>query len=130
MDIAMSDLSFAISQAYQFVSTAGFLSGLSAGAVAGFLVKHLIDWYLTKFKTRRSESERRRLAIYDQMLKLVEDFDGNNKLLHYRLAHRNHEAEERIVQQAMKEGKDPKQALLDYVIPENKPEVMAIEMRK
>lgn len=126
----MPDSLSPVSQIYQFASTSTFLSGLSIGAIVGFLIKQIVDWYLTKFKTRRSEKEKRRLSGYEQMLELVEDFDGKNRLLQFRWSHRDQEEEDRIVQQAIKEGKDPKHTLTNSIIPENKPEILMIEMRK
>ena len=38
--------------------------------------------------------------------------------------------EGRIFQQAIKEGKDPKQAVVNHIVPENKPELMMINLRK
>lgn len=94
------------------------------------LLKHFIEWFLTKYKTGRSEKEKRRLSVYDEMLKLIEDFDGNNKLVQYRLSHRNPDEEDRIFQQAIKEGKDPKQAIVNHIVPENRPELVMIELGK
>ena len=53
-----------------------------------------------------------------------------NRLLRFRLSHRDQEEEDRIVQQAIKEGKDPKHTLTNSIIPENKPEILMIELRK
>jgi hypothetical protein len=64
------------------------------------------------------------------MLKLIEEFDGNNKLVQYRLSHRNPDEEDRIFQQAIKEGKDPKQAVVNHIVPENRPELVMIELGK
>ena len=126
----MADFFSMASQIYQFTSSTTFLSGLSVGTIVGMLLKHFIEWFLTKYKTGRSEKEKRRLAVYDEMLKLIEEFDGNNKLVQYRLSHRNPDEEDRIFQQAIKEGKDPKQAVVNHIVPENRPELVMIELGK
>ena len=126
----MADFFSMASQIYQFASSTTFLSGLSVGTIVGMLLKHFIEWFLTKYKTGRSEKEKRRLAVYDEMLKLIEEFDGNNKLVQYRLSHRNPDEEDRIFQQAIKEGKDPKQAVVNHIVPENRPELVMIELGK
>jgi hypothetical protein len=126
----MADFFSMASQIYQFTSSTTFLSGLSVGTIVGMLLKHFIEWFLTKYKTGRSEKEKRRLAVYDEMLKLIEEFDGNNKLVQYRLSHRNPDEEGRIFQQAIKEGKDPKQAIVNHIVPEGRPELVMIELGK
>lgn len=38
--------------------------------------------------------------------------------------------EGRIFQQAIKEGKDPKQAIVNHIVPENRPELVMIKLGK
>jgi len=115
-----------------FVATKPLLTGVIGlvFAVLCFGAKRLIDLYLVKPKTLRQQKTQLQFESYQKILGLLEGFFNDNAKVQHQFFHGDPAEKSRIVRQAQKEGKDPGEALCDYIAPLDHPEDLMIEIGK